>query len=308
MIAVAEAELARAEAVRDGAYDVWQAAQAVITRPLELAAQIDGLQNRLAVLGRQIEGAQAAVHAAEVMRDEAARAQGSDEDKTAYQAALKQVEAAQAAQAAVEAELAGVRRQLQVLQGIRAHPLTLIGQANAARGAYTQGAAAVELARAALAAARAGARPEEVAVVQAKVAQAQAALARIDAQLGRLVVTAPQAGVVLEQVAYAGELAAPGATLLRMGDLDHVTLTVYLPVANAGRVRVGQPAVVRVDAYPGEEFQGTVSYLAPEAEFTPKNVQTRQERSDLVYAVKIALDNPEHRLKPGMPAEAEITP
>jgi multidrug resistance efflux pump len=123
-----------------------------------------------------------------------------------------------------------------------------------------------------------------------------------------LVVTAPQAGVVLEQVAYAGELAAPGATLLRMGDLDHVTLTVYLPVANAGRVRVGQPAVVRVDAYPGEEFQGTVSYLAPEAEFTPKNVQTRQERSDLVYAVKIALDNPEHRLKPGMPAEAEITP
>lgn len=308
VIAVAEAELARADAVRDGAYDVWQAAQAVITRPLEFAVQIDGLQNRLAVLGRQIEGAQAAVHAAEVLRDEAARAQGTDEDKTTYQATLKQVEAAQAAQAAIEAELAGVRRQLQVLQGIRAHPLTLIAQANAAHRAYMQAAAAVELAQATLVAAQAGARPAEVAVAQAKVAQAQAALARIEAQLERLVVTAPQAGVVLEQVANAGELAAPGATLLRMGDLDHVTLTVYLPVVDAGRVRVGQPAAVRVDAYPGEEFEGTVVYLAPEAEFTPKNVQTREERSDLVYAVKIALDNPEHRLKPGMPAEAEITP
>jgi multidrug resistance efflux pump len=78
-------------------------------------------------------------------------------------------------------------------------------------------------------------------------------------------------------------------------------------VADAGRVRVGQPAVVRVDAYPGEEFQGMVSYLAPEAEFTPKNVQTRDDRADLVYAVRITLDNPAHRLKPGMPAEAEIT-
>ncbi len=306
VVAVAAAELARAGAALDGAYDVWQAAQTVITRPLELETQIDGQQSRLAILGMQIEGAQAAVHAAEIMRDEAARAQGSDEDKTAYQATLKQVEAAQAAQAAVEAELAGVRRQLQVLRGIRTNPLALISQANAARGAYTQAEAAVALAETKLAAAQTSARPAEIAVARAKVAQAAAALARIDAQLDRLVVTAPRAGVVLEQVANPGELAAPGATLLRLGELDHVTLTVYLPVADAGRVRVGQPAVVRVDAYPGEEFPGVVSYLAPEAEFTPKNVQTREDRADLVYAVKIALDNADHRLKPGMPAEAEI--
>ncbi len=306
IVAIAAAELARAEAARDGAYDVWQAAQAVITRPLELDAQLDGLQNRLAILGKQIEGAQAAVHAAEIVRDEAARTQGSDEEKTNYQAALKQVEAAQAGQSAVEAELAGVRRQLQVLRGIRANPLTLVAQANAAHSAYTQAAAAVALAQAKLAATQAGTRPEEVAVAEAKVTQAEAALARLDAQLDRLTVTAPQAGIVLEQIANPGELAAPGATLLRLGDLDHVTLTVYLPVADAGRVRVGQPAVVRVDAYPGEEFQGTVSYLAPQAEFTPKNVQTREDRSDLVYAVKITLDNADHRLKPGMPAEAEI--
>lgn len=305
-VALAAAELARAKAARDGAFAVWQAAQAVITRPLELETQIDGLQSRVAILGRQIEGTQAAVHAAGIMRDEAARAQGSDEEKTIYQAALKQVEAAQAAQAVVEAELAGVRRQLQVLQGIRANPLALISQANAARSALAQAEAAVALAETRLIAAQSGARHQEVAVARAKVAQAAAALARIDAQMDRLVVTAPQAGVVLEQVANAGELAAPGATLLRLGELDRVTLTVYLPVADAGRVQVGQTATVRVDAYPEDVFRGTVAYLAPQAEFTPQNVQTRDDRADLVYAVEITLDNADHRLKPGMPAEAEI--
>ena len=69
---------------------------------------------------------------------------------------------------------------------------------------------------------------------------------------------------------------------------------------------MGQTAHVTVDAYPGELFEGTVTFIAPEAEFTPKNVQTKEERVNLVFAVKISLDNPDHRLKPGMPAEAEI--
>jgi HlyD family secretion protein len=93
---------------------------------------------------------------------------------------------------------------------------------------------------------------------------------------------------------------------MNLGDLDQVTLTVFIPVTQIGQVRVGQTARVEVDAYLGETFEGTIAFIAPEAEFTPKNVQTEEERVNLVFAVKITLDNLDHRLKPGMPADAQI--
>jgi hypothetical protein len=103
-----------------------------------------------------------------------------------------------------------------------------------------------------------------------------------------------------------GELAAPGTVLLELSDIDTVDLTVYIPETLIGQVKVGQQARVYVDAYPGEVFEGTVSFIAHEAEFTPRNVQTKEERVNLVFGVKITLDNPNHRLKPGMPADAEL--
>jgi HlyD family secretion protein len=121
-----------------------------------------------------------------------------------------------------------------------------------------------------------------------------------------MTLTAPRDGVITERPASPGELAAPGAALMNLGDLDHVTLTVFIPETQIGRVGVGQAAHVAVDAYPGETFEGTVTFIALEAEFTPKNVQTEEERVNLVFAVKISLDNPDHRLKPGMPADAQI--
>jgi HlyD family secretion protein len=96
-----------------------------------------------------------------------------------------------------------------------------------------------------------------------------------------------------------------------LGDLDHATLTVYIPETQIGRVKPGQAARVNVDAYPGETFEGEVVFIRPEAEFTPKNVQTQEERVNLVFAVKIALKNRldaygKYMLKPGMPADATI--
>jgi HlyD family secretion protein len=153
---------------------------------------------------------------------------------------------------------------------------------------------------------QAGPMPEEVAIAGAQVRQAEAALASVEVQLDKLNLTAPRAGVITERPANPGELANPGATLMNLGDLDQVTLTVFIPETQIGRVRVGQTARVEVDAYPGETFEGSVAFIAPEAEFTPKNVQTEEERVNLVFAVKITLDNPGHRLKPGMPADAQI--
>ena len=101
-----------------------------------------------------------------------------------------------------------------------------------------------------------------------------------------------------------GEVAIPGAPLLTIADLDNLVLTVYVAEDQLGRVGPGQLVSVAVDAYPGRVFQGTVRYVAGEAEFTPRNIQTHEERVNMVFAVEIDLPNADHALKPGMPADA----
>jgi multidrug resistance efflux pump len=170
--------------------------------------------------------------------------------------------------------------------------------------------ARLEQAQAALDLLKAGARPEDISLLEANVAQAQALLSNakaglqvLDAQLGRLTLVAPVGGIVLERTVHVGELAASGAPLLSIANLDEVTLTVYVPEADLGQVSLGQRVEVTVDAYQ-DVFSGAVSHIASQAEFTPKNVQTQEERVHMVFAVKIRLDNADHRLKPGMPADA----
>jgi multidrug resistance efflux pump len=170
--------------------------------------------------------------------------------------------------------------------------------------------ARLEQAQAGLDLLQAGARPGEITLLEAHVAQAeallsnaQAALQVLDVQLARLKLVAPVGGIVMERTVHAGELAVPGVPLLTIANLDEVTLTVYVPEADLGRVSLGQRVEVTVDAY-RDRFDGTVSHIASQAEFTPKNVQTQEERVHMVFAVKIRLENADHRLKPGMPADA----
>ena len=101
-------------------------------------------------------------------------------------------------------------------------------------------------------------------------------------------------------------MALPGATLIEIGRLDKLELTVYLPEEKFGLAAPGQTVRVSVDAYPGRVFEGTLLRMANEAEFTPTNVQTKEDRTRLVYAVVISLDNPELALKPGMIADVEF--
>jgi len=305
-VAAAEAEWQQARAARDGAHAVWRQVQSIVENPLELNARTDAARGEIAILEKQTEAAQADLKTAEIRRDEAARNQSNDEAIILSQAAVKQAEAARANLAAVEAELAGARRQLTLLTTMKDNPVALITRANAARSTYEQAEASVLVAEAKLASVKAGPRPEEVAIVQAQVRQAEAALAGVEVQREKLNLSAPRNGIITDRAANPGELAIPGATLMNLGDLDQVTLTVYIPETQIGRVRVGQAARVEVDAYPSEVFEGTVTFIAPEAEFTPKNVQTEEERVNLVFAIKITLDNPDHRLKPGMPADAEV--
>ncbi|MBN2555840.1 MAG: efflux RND transporter periplasmic adaptor subunit [Anaerolineales bacterium] len=142
-----------------------------------------------------------------------------------------------------------------------------------------------------------------VAQAEAGLAQAQAALEVLSVQQDKMTLYAPISGTVMARGIETGELASPGATLFTIADLDAVSLTVYIPENQYGRISLGQEVQVSVDSFPNELFSGTVVRIADEAEFTPRSVQTVEGRRTTVYAVVISLDNPEQALKPGMPAD-----
>jgi HlyD family secretion protein len=147
---------------------------------------------------------------------------------------------------------------------------------------------------------------KNTAQAEAGLAQAQASLKTIQIQLDKATVTSPISGVILAQNLDEGEMVGAGGTVMTVGNIDEVSLTVYIPEARYGQVRTGQEVIVKVDSYPEKTFMGTVSYIASEAEFTPSNVQTVEGRKSTVFAVKIIIPNTNHDLKPGMPADVEF--
>jgi len=152
----------------------------------------------------------------------------------------------------------------------------------------------------------AGPRPHAVAGAKARVAEAKAALALAESRLREGTILSPLTGVVLRKNLEAGETANPGVSIVTLVDPTDMWLRAYVPETEVGRIRIGQPAQVSVDAFPGRAFPGTITEIASEAEFTPKNVQTKKERVNLVFRVKVALPNSEGVLKPGMPADAVL--
>jgi len=209
---------------------------------------------------------------------------------------LGQAEAAQAGAEAYAAEL---------LAAI-ADPVTLEAQANAAKSQLGIATAAVEVARAQVEGMEIGATPEQIAAVEAQVEIARAELRSLEARLDNYTLRAPLSGLVLERPVHPGEVALPGAPLMTLADLQRIRLTIYVPADQLGEVHLGQAVAVTVDAYTDRVFEGTVSFIASEAEFTPKNVQTRDERVNMVFAVRVSVPNPDQALKPGMPADAVL--
>lgn len=198
------------------------------------------------------------------------------------------------------------KQKLADLQAQRENPQAANWQVVAAEAQLDVADEAVRVAEARLTLARAGATAQQLAVAEAGVQQAQAALNTLDVQLAKMTLKSPLPGWVVEQLIHEGELAAPGSTMLTLANLNEVTLTIYVAEDEIGKVSIGQPVAVSVDSYPERSFAGAVSYISFEAEFTPKNVQTKEERVNTVFAVKVRLPNPDHALKPGMPADAVV--
>jgi len=145
-----------------------------------------------------------------------------------------------------------------------------------------------------------------VALARANVRSAVEALklARITESYTSL--TAPIDGVILVRQAELGEVVGPGTPIFTLADIGHVWLRAYVNETDVGRVRLGEPATLRTDNYPGKRYRGRVAFIAEQAEFTPKSVETHAERVTLVYRIRIDVDNPTHELVPGMPADARL--
>ncbi|HUK54020.1 MAG TPA: HlyD family efflux transporter periplasmic adaptor subunit [Candidatus Binatia bacterium] len=151
-----------------------------------------------------------------------------------------------------------------------------------------------------------GTRKEEIAVDRASTVQASQNLGMSRIRLSYTTLTAPFDGVILVRQAELGEIATMGTPVVTLADLDHIWVRVYLPETDLGRVRWGQDVAVRTDTFPGKTYRGKISFISSEAEFTPKSVQTEKERVTLVYRLKVDVENPNHELKPGMPADVFI--
>jgi HlyD family secretion protein len=149
-------------------------------------------------------------------------------------------------------------------------------------------------------------RAQELTAHRAQIAQSRANLALIDSQLADTIATSPVDGVVLVKSADPGEILGVGTTVVTVGDIEHPWLRGYVNETDLGKVKLGSKARIRTDSYPGKVYDGRVTFISSEAEFTPKQIQTQEERVKLVYRIKIEMENPRRELKSNMPADAEI--
>ena len=138
------------------------------------------------------------------------------------------------------------------------------------------------------------------------VEQNSASIDLIKTQLDNSIIKSPIDGLVLSKNTEAGEVVLPGVSLLTIGDLSRPWVKIYIKETDLGRVKLGQKAEVKVDTYPDKVFEGRITYISNQAEFTPKNIQTKEERVKLVFGIKVSLENPLQILKPGMPADVTL--
>jgi HlyD family secretion protein len=150
------------------------------------------------------------------------------------------------------------------------------------------------------------ARPEDIKQAEAKFNQSLASADLIKKNINDSYIVSPINGIVVKKYFEIGETVSPMSSLVKISDLTNVELYIYVTELELGKIKLGQKAEVTVDAFKDKKFEGKVTYISPEAEFTPKNIQTKDERTKLVFAVKIEIPNPDFELKSGMPADAKI--
>ena len=245
--------------------------------------------------------------AAEVRRQEAAvrTAESTLRDLEAG-ARAEELEDARAAVQSATATREWTERDYRRAETLIRQGLIAAQEVDRARQAYEVATAQEKSTRQKLALLQAGSRPDQIEAARGQLAQARNALEMARTRLNEMVINSPVDGVVLHKTLEVGEMANPGVPVLTLMKPSEIWVRAYVPEEEIGRLKVGDAARISVDAYPDRRFPGRISEIASQAEFTPRNVQTKKERVNLVFRIKIAVDNPEGILKPGMPADAEI--
>jgi HlyD family secretion protein len=205
-----------------------------------------------------------------------------------------------------EAELSKAKKDYERNMGLYKEELVSAQQMDESTKAYHVAASLYENALQALSLVKEGPRKEEIKMAEHRVEQARASLRVNEERLKDTVIYAPTDGVVLRKLVELGETVSPGTPVFTIGDLAHPWIKVYVKEDKLGYVKLNQRAVITVDTYKGKKYEGTVTYISSEAEFTPKNVQTQEERVKLVFGIKVSVKNINDELKPGMPADVRI--
>lgn len=255
-----------------------------------------------------------AIERAEAERDQAAaqlrllqagaRVQDVRQARAQADSAGAEVAAAEAELAAAADDLARFEALLAASAGSRKQRDDAAARVSVARARVRAAQDRARAAQQGVAGLEAGARPDEIAAARARVAGAAAHVEALRKNLADATVKAPVGGTVTSKLVDTGEMVAARTPILVISDLDHAWANVYVDEPLVPRLKLGQPATLLTDA--GHRIDGTITYISPRAEFTPRNVQTADERSKLVYRIKVAVDNRDGILKPGMPVEAEL--
>ncbi|MGE5754013.1 MAG: efflux RND transporter periplasmic adaptor subunit [Deltaproteobacteria bacterium] len=233
----------------------------------------------------------------------------------AAEAVLKELAAGSRPQeiARAKAAVAGARAEAERLSTDFSRAKTLLERESISRQEFDRAKAAYDVAeerhkeaRENLLLVEEGPRREQIEQARARVRQAREALELARTRLSYATVVSPLSGVVLSKNVEPGDFVAAGTPVVTIGDLADVWLRAYIEETDLGRVKTGQPVDVTTDSNPGKTYAGRIAFISPQAEFTPKSVQTRKERVKLVYRIKVAVANPSMELKPGMPADGVI--
>ena len=308
-IAIAQTVIDEAEANLEGMQNTSYQSWVIANDPQDIGLQIAAAEYEISQLQQQMQQTQNVLDNLRYEYDDitiVSHEPGDKVDVTRQDTLLMEIERTSAQLAVITARYNGAVRKLDLLQQQYNEPLAHLAEARSAYSQVSVAEARVELAKAQYDVVVAEPIPPEISIAEAQIQLAEAEVALYDAWIGQLTLIAPVDGVITTRAISEGETASPGVSLLTIADLNTLKLVVYIPETQIGRVLLNAPVEITVDSYPGETFEGMVTNIGREAEFTPRNVQTEEERVNLVFAVEIRIDNKGGELKPGMPADVML--
>ena len=300
--AAADSAVAAAQTEIKNAKRTLKQAQDVLANPIAIDARIKQTAALIPVAKANVDAAEAGVKQVDVLINDA-RADGSREGKYKVQILEAQKAAAQAELKAAQARLNGLYRTLSLLKAMKAEPIALEANVHQAENQVKLAEAGLKVAEAERDARIAPPQPEAVAVADAGVQKAQAALDLAEWRAEKLTIAAPISGRVQMKLVEDGEIVQPGAPLIGIANTDRIELWAYVSQSDLHRLHLNDRLPVEVIAIPGKRFKGEVFFIASEAQFRPTNVLNPDDRGDMVFLIKLTLDNPDGQLKPGMPAD-----